>query len=173
MATEYSRILAARQSAGAAARFEIDPPDPVAWTLGSLRGRPMPDPEAVVYLLAYARAWPYYINVASKGMTFSLLKAYENRNAIYRIQKRRYGQAQETPLYLVYFEPYADYATAVARCKQLWAMPHHWQRQLVERFNGEWLNVIDELIAFPCSTHAVGEQGLVPLCAQARAAKPE
>ncbi len=137
------------------------------WTLDSLRGRPLPEPEAIVYLLAFARGRPYYVNAAT-----SLVNAYANRNGIYRIQKRRYGQHQQTPLYLVYFECHANYDAAVARCAQLWAMPHVWQRNLIEHFNGEWLNVIDELIAFPCSTHCIGEEGLEPLHAQAHVAEP-
>ncbi len=141
--------------------------DAAVWTLDSLRGTPLPEPEAVVYMLAYARARPYYVNVASQTIfSSSLLNAYENRNAIYRIQKRRYGQHQQTPLYLVYFECHASYDAALARCAEIWAMPHVWQRNLIERFNSEWLNVIDELIVYPCSTHRVGERGLVPLNTQ-------
>lgn len=142
---------------------EAAAPEAPVWTLDGLRGQPLPEPEAIVYLLAYARARPYYINVASRGELSSLVNAYTIRNAIYRVQKRRYGLEQETPLYLVYFESYASGDAAVARCAHRWSMPHFWQRKLIERFNSWWLNVIDELIAFPCSTHVVGEHGLVPL----------
>lgn len=154
-------------------RDEADASEPGQWTLSSLRGRPLPEPEALVYLLAYARARPYYVNVASRTMfSGSLVNAYTTRNAIYRTQKRRYGQERETPLYLVYFECHGDYDAALARCAHIWAMPHAWQRSLIERFNDQWLNVIDELIAYPCSTHYVGEDGLVALGTPERAAGP-
>lgn len=162
VAAKRAGLAPASQEADATGAEAAAPESPV-WTLDGLRGQPLPEPEAIVYVLAYARARPYYINVASRGELSSLVNAYTNRNAIYRIQKRRYGLEQETPLYLVYFEPHASYAVAVTRCAHLWAMPHVWQRKLIERFNSEWLNVIDELIAFPCSTHAVGEDGLVAL----------
>lgn len=155
------------------ARSEVPAPEATTWTLDSLRGRPLPEPEAVVYMLAFARARPYYVNVASKAVSSSLVWAYEEMNWINRMQKRRYGPEQVTPLYLVYFEPHASYDVAVARCKHIWAMPHAWQRNLIERFNGAWLNVIDELVYFPCSTHAVGEQGLVSLYEQGDAAEPK
>lgn len=157
MVAERASLVPALLEAGAP-RAAVDAPEAAPWTLDGLRGRPLPEPEAIVYVLAYARARPYYVNVAS-----NLVNAYANRNGIYRIQKRRYGQDRETPLYLVYFECHASYDAAVARCAHIWAMPHVWQRNLIDRFNDEWLNVIDELIAFPCSIDCIGEQGLVPL----------
>lgn len=162
VAAERARLASATQDA-AIAHTGTHASEAAPWTLNRLRGRPLPEPEAIVYMLAYARARPLYIDVASKACSGSLMNAYAHRNGIYRLQKRRYGQARETPLYLVCFECHASYDAAVARCAHIWAMPHVWQRSLIERFNGAWLNVIDELIAFPCSTHAIGEQGLVPL----------
>jgi hypothetical protein len=162
VAAEHTRLASATHDA-AIAHAGTDASEAALWTLDHLRGRPLPQPEAIVYALAFARGQPYYVNVASKGFSGSLVNAYASRNAIYRMQKRRYSQDRETPLYLVYFECHPTYAAAVARCAHIWAMPHVWQRTLIKRFNGEWLNVIDELIAFPCSTHYVGEGGSVAL----------
>lgn len=173
VAAEHARLVPVTLEADTA-RDAVGTPEAAPWTLASLRGRPLPDPEAVVYALAYARARPYYVNVASRTIfSSSLVNAYANRNAIYRIQKRRYGQDRETPLYLVYFECHVSYDAAVARCAHIWGMPHVWQRSLIDRFNGEWLNVIDELIAFPCSTHCIGEEGMVARCELAHGASPE
>jgi predicted GIY-YIG superfamily endonuclease len=172
VAAERASLAPATREAETA-RSEVQAPETAVWTLDRLRGRPLPEPQALVYMLAFARGQPYYVNVASLTIvSSSLANAYANRNAIYRIQKRRYGQERVTPLYLVYFEPHASYDAAVARCEHIWAMPHVWQRNLIERFNGEWLNVIDELIAFPCSTHYVGEMGLVACPEPAHAPSP-
>lgn len=172
VAVERARLASAPQDA-AIAHAGADASGAAPWTLDRLRGRPLPEPQALVYMLAFARGQPYYVNVASRTLfSSSLVNAYEEMNWLNRMQKRRYGPEQMTPLYLVYFEPHASYDAAVARCEHIWAMPHVWQRNLIERFNGEWLNVIDELIAFPCSTHYVGEEGLVPLNAQGHTAEP-
>jgi hypothetical protein len=171
VAVERARLASAPQDA-AIAHAGADASGAAPWTLDRLRGQPLPEPEAIVYLLAFARARPYYVNVMSKAISSSLVRAYEEMNWLNRMQKRRYGPEQMTPLYLVYFEPHASYDAAVARCEHIWAMPHVWQRNLIERFNGAWLNVIDELIAFPCSTHYVGEMGLVAYSEPADAPPP-
>lgn len=86
-------------------------PEAAVWTPDSLRGQPPPEPDAVVYILAFARQHPFYVNVAS-----DIASAYAVRNAIYRAQQRRYGRDGITPLYCVYFECHASDAMAEARC---------------------------------------------------------
>ncbi len=108
------------------------PPEAAVWTLDSLRGRPLPEPDAVVYMLAFARQQPFYVNMAS-----DIASAYAVRNAIYRAQQRRYGRDGMTPLYCFYFECHASDAMAEARCARIKTMPHAWQRQLIDRFNAE------------------------------------
>lgn len=61
---------------------------------------------------------------------------------------------------------------AYQRCAEIKAMPHAWQRRMVDRFNPQWLSMANELIAFPCSRDAIGEEGVVMLPEFAQVAAP-
>lgn len=138
------------------------------WTLDHLRGQPLPEAAAIVYVLAFARRQTFYIDVAE-----DIADAYVFKYLIDRAQQRQYGKNGVTPLYCVYVECHASEDSAQQRCAEIKAMPHAWQRRMIDRFNAEWLSVANELIAFPCSIDCIGEQGLVMLSERTHATSPE
>lgn len=140
------------------------PPGHVEWTLERLRGQPLPDAEAIVYVLAYARQRKLFVDVAR-----DVVEANDIRHRIERAQLRASGKRGLAPLYWVYAECHASEDGAYARCAEIKAMPHAWQRRMVDRFNPQWLSMANELIAFPCSRDAIGEEGVeaLPECAHA------
>ena len=138
------------------------------WTLDRLRGQPLPEAKAIVYVFAFARRQTFYIDVAE-----DIAEAYIVKYRIDRAQQRQYGKPGVTPLYCVYIECHTSENSAQRRCAEIKAMPHAWQRRMIGRFNAGWLSVANELIAFPCSIDCIGEQGLVMLCEQRHAADPE
>ena len=142
---------------------------PEDWTLARLRGQPLPDAEAIVYVLAFARRQTFYVDVA-KDIADAIAVKYR----IDRAQRRQSGKRGVTPLYCVYVECHASTDTADQRCAAIKALPHAWQRSIIDRFNPAWLSMANELITFPCSRDAIGEEGMVmlPDCAQAAAPAP-
>lgn len=134
------------------------PPGHEDWTLEQLRGRPLPDVEAIVYVLAYARQRKLFVDVAQ-----DVVEANDIRHRIERAQLRQSGKRGLTPLYWVYAECHASEDAAYQRCAEIRAMPHAWQRRIVDRFNPKWLSMANELIAFPCSRDGIGEKGVVML----------
>lgn len=141
------------------------PPGCEDWTLERLRGRPLPDTEAIVYVLAYARQRKLFVDVAR-----DVVEANDIRYRIERAQLRESGKRGLTPLYWVYAECHASEDIAYQRCAEIKAMPHAWQRRMVDRFNPQWLSMANELIAFPCSLDGIGEDGVVMLADIAHAA---
>jgi predicted GIY-YIG superfamily endonuclease len=135
------------------------------WTLDNLRGRPLPEAEAIVYILAFARRQTFYIDVASE-----IMNTYMVKHRIDRAQLRQFGKGGVTPLYCVYVECHPSDVSAQQRCAEIKAMPHAWQRRMIDRFNPGWLSLINELIAFPCSIDGIGERGLEMLVEQGHAA---
>jgi predicted GIY-YIG superfamily endonuclease len=115
------------------------------WTLAHLRGQPLPDAEAIVYVLAFARRQTFYVDVA-KDIADAIVVKYR----IDRAQQRQFGKRGVTPLYCVYIECHASQDTAEQRCAAIKALPHAWQRCIIDRFNPAWLSMANELIAFPC-----------------------
>lgn len=134
------------------------------WTLERLRGQPLPDAEAIVYVLAYARQRKLFVDVAQ-----DVVEANDVRHRIERAQLRQSGKRGLTPLFWVYAECHASEDAAYARCAEIKAMSHAWQRRIIDRFNPAWLSMANELIAFPYSRDAIGEEGVeaLPECAQA------
>lgn len=137
------------------------------WTLAHLRGQPLPDAEAIVYVLAYARQRKLFVDVAK-----DVVEANVIRYRIERAQLRASGKRSLTPLYWVYAECHPSEASAQLRCAEIKRMPHAWQRRIVDRFNPQWLSMANELIAFPCSRDGIGEDGIVALPGSVHAAAP-
>ncbi len=134
------------------------PPGHEDWTLEQLRGQPLPDAKAIVYVLAYARQRKLFVDVAQ-----DIVEANDIRHRIERAQLRQSGKRGLTPLYWVYAECHESEDTAHQRCAEIKSMPHAWQRRMIDRFNPAWLSMANELIAFPCSRDAIGEEGVVML----------
>lgn len=143
------------------------PPGCQDWTLEHLRGRPLPDAEAMVYVLAYARQRKLFVDVAR-----DVMEANDIRHRFERAQLRQSGKHGLTPLYWVYAECHASEDAAHQRCAEIKAMPHAWQRRIIDHFNPAWLSMANELIAFPCSRDAIGEEGVVPLPESLQATAP-
>lgn len=143
------------------------PPGCEDWTLEQLRGRPLPDAEAIVYVLAYARQRKLFVDVAQ-----DVVEANDIRHRIERAQLRQTGKRGVTPLYWVYAECHASEDAAHQRCAEIKSMPHAWQRRIIDRFNPAWLSMANELTAFPCSRDAIGEEGVAMLSDFAHAATP-
>ncbi len=128
------------------------------WTLERLRGQPLPDVVAIVYVLAFARRQTFYIDVAE-----DFADAIAVKYRIDRAQRQQSGKRGVTPLYCVYVECHASEDAAHQRCAEIKALPHAWQRRIIDRFNPAWLSMANELIAFPCSRDAIGEEGVAML----------
>lgn len=143
------------------------PPGHDDWTLAQLRGQPLPDAKAVVYVLAYARQRKLFVDVAQDVVEADLI-----RHRIERAQLREPGKRGLRPLYWVYAECHASEDAAHQRCAEIKSMPHAWQRRMIDRFNPTWLSLANELIAFPCSRDGIGEDGVVMLSDVAHAATP-
>lgn len=137
------------------------------WTLEQLRGQPLPDAEAIVYVLAYARQRKLFVDVAQ-----DVVEANDIRCRIERAQLRESGKRGLTPLYWVYAECHASEEAAYQRCAEIRAMPHAWQRRIVDRFNPQWLSLANELVVFPCSRDGIGEDGVMMLVDAEHAAAP-
>ncbi len=134
------------------------PPGCEDWTLEHLRGQPLPEAKALVYVLAYARQRKLFVDVAQ-----DVVEADDIRYRIERAQLRQSGKRGLTPLYWVYAECHPSEDAAYTRCAEIKSMPHAWQRRLIDRFNPTWLSLANELIAFPCSRDGIGEEGVVML----------
>jgi predicted GIY-YIG superfamily endonuclease len=143
------------------------PPGREDWTLAQLRGQPLPEAAAIVYVLAYARQRKLFVDVAQDVVEADLI-----RHRIERAQLRGSGKRGLRPLYWVYAECHASEDAAHQRCAEIKAMPHAWQRRIIDRFNPTWLSLANELIAFPCSRDGIGEDGVVMLPDVVNAATP-
>ena len=137
------------------------------WTLAQLRGQPLPDAEAIVYVLAYARQRKLFVDVAQ-----DVVEANHIRYRIERAQLRESGKRGVRPLYWVYAECHASEDAAQQRCAEIKSMPHAWQRRIIDHFNPKWMSMANELIAFPYSRDAIGEEGVVMLPDVVHAATP-
>ena len=84
------------------------------WTLAHLRGRPLPDAEAIVYVLAYARQRKLFVDGAK-----DVVEANDIRHRIERAQLRASGKRGLTPLYWVYAECHPSEASAQLRCAEI------------------------------------------------------
>jgi predicted GIY-YIG superfamily endonuclease len=124
---------------------QVLPPGCDDWSLAQLRGQPLPDAEAIVYVLAYARQRKLFVDVAQ-----DVVEAGDIRYRIERAQLRESGKRGVAPLYWVYAECHASEDGANQRCAEIKSMPHAWQRRIIDRFNPAWLSMANELIAFPC-----------------------
>lgn len=164
---EMAALASARRPRPAMPAAHVLPANRDEWTLARLRGQPLPDAAAIVYLLAFARRQTFYVDVA-KDIGDAIAVKYR----IDRAQQRQSGKRGVTPLYCVYIECHASADTAEQRCAAIKALPHAWQRRIVADFNPAWLNMANELITFPCSRDAIGEDGVVMLTDCAHAAAP-
>jgi predicted GIY-YIG superfamily endonuclease len=115
---------------------------------------PCPGATHWVYVLAYARSGVFYIDVAARHSDINEF-CYANQDE----QLRVLGEQQQKPLRLVLTEAFVSEADAQRRCDELRAMPHAWQRRLVDEANPEWLDLDQLLIGLPWVCH-VGEDGL-------------
>jgi putative endonuclease len=137
------------------------------WRLETLRGHPLPEAGAIVYVLAYARQRKLFVDVAR-----DVVEADHVRYRIERAQLRESGQRGLAPLYWVYAECYASQDIAYQRCAEIKTMPHAWQRRLIDHFNPQWRSLANELIAFPYSVNGIGEEGIERLPDVAHAPAP-
>jgi predicted GIY-YIG superfamily endonuclease len=131
-------------------------PPKLADALARMKARPCPGTTHWVYVLAYARRGTFYIDVACSHKDIYAF-CFENQEQ----QRRMLGERQWKPLRLVLTEAFVSAADARLRCAELRAMPHVWQRRMVDEANPEWLDLDQLIIGFPwvCS---VGEDGLAP-----------
>jgi predicted GIY-YIG superfamily endonuclease len=110
----------------------------------------------LVYLLAFARRADFYVGVAR-----DLRAIYAVCSANHCQQDALYGRRQAKPLRLVWLEGFASEADALRRCHTLRALPHAWQRRVVDAFNPEWIDLDHAVTGFPF-TLCVHEHGAVP-----------
>lgn len=99
---------------------------------------------AVVYLLAHARREAFYTDVASDVK--DLRKHWE---LIVRQQQATLPESQMKLPLLVWFETATDRSSALARLEQVRALPHPWQRRLVETMNPAWLDLHGYFVRLP------------------------
>jgi predicted GIY-YIG superfamily endonuclease len=124
--------------------------------LDRLAARSQPDSAHLVYLLAHARRADYYIDVARD---FAEIHRFALDNC--DRQLRLFGTKQAARLRLVWCEAFGDEAAARQRCAEVRALPHAWQRRLVDQFNPDWLDLDELMIGYPWLC-CVGERGLTP-----------
>ena len=124
--------------------------------LNRLAARSQPGSACLVYLLAHARRADYYIDVARD---FPEIHRFALDNC--DLQLRLFGTKQAARLRLVWCEAFSDEAEARQRCAEVRALPHAWQRRLVDQFNPDWLDLDELMIGFPW-LNCVGERGLIP-----------
>lgn len=129
-------------------------PPKLADALARMKEVPCPGATHWVYLLAYARSGDFYIDVAC-SLSEICLFCYRNRDE----QLHMLGERQCKPLRLVLTEAFVSEAEARRRCAELRAMPHAWQRRVVDDANPEWLDLDHLIIGFPW-VGSVGEHGL-------------
>jgi putative endonuclease len=108
-----------------------------------------------VYLLAFARRETFYIDLTDEPKSI-----YGKCTESIEAQAKVVGVERVKPLRLVWFQTFDDAAAAQARVDELKATPHAWQRQLVDQFNPDWINLDDYMIGFPY-LWCVGERGSV------------
>jgi predicted GIY-YIG superfamily endonuclease len=107
----------------------------------------------LAYLLALARREDFYIGAACEHQ-----EIYALCLANHQQQEGMYGQRQVKPLRLVWLEAFDTEVDALRRCDALRALPHAWQRRVVDAFNPEWID-LDHVITeypFPFCVHEFG-----------------
>jgi predicted GIY-YIG superfamily endonuclease len=127
-----------------------------AHMLDRLSSHGRPDSTHITYLLAHARRATYYISVAR-----DYREVYRFTRENCDQQRRHLGDRQTSRLRLVWCDEFHDEAEARQRCTELRALPHAWQRRLVDQFNPDWLDLDELLIGFPWLS-CVGECGPTP-----------
>jgi predicted GIY-YIG superfamily endonuclease len=131
-------------------------PPKLADALARMKEHPCPGAMYWVYVAAYARSGDFYIDVARSHKDMYAF-CFQNQEQ----QRRRLGERQCKPLRLVLTEAFLSEAEARRRCLELRAMPHAWQRRIVDDANPEWLDLDQLIVGFPWVCR-VGEDGLAP-----------
>ena len=134
-------------------------PPKLANAVARLKESACPGATHWVYMLAYARRGVFYIDMAR---SHSEIHAFCTGNQ--NEQRHMLGQRQLKPLRLVLTEAFVLEADAKRRCAELQAMPHAWQRRLVDQANPEWLDLDALVIGFPWVC-CVEEDGLAKFSA--------
>lgn len=124
--------------------------------LARLAERQHPDSTHIVYVLSHARRAACYIDIAREYLDI-LGVASDNLNR----QLHLLGEPQASRLRLVWLEEFRDEAEARRRLAELRALPHAWQRRLIDQFNPEWLDLEELQMGFPF-LRSVGEDGATP-----------
>lgn len=110
----------------------------------------------LAYLLAFARRADFYIGTARDHQEIHALCLANHQQ-----QEHLYGQRQVKPLRPVWLEGFHSEADAMRRCDALRALPHAWQRRVVDGFNPEWIDLDHVITEFPFP-FCVREQGAAP-----------
>jgi predicted GIY-YIG superfamily endonuclease len=129
-------------------------PPKLADALARMKEQFCPGATHWVYVAAYARRGDFYIDVARNHKEMYAF-CFENQEQ----QRRRLGERQWKPLRLVLMEAFVSQADARRRVAELRAMPHAWQRRIVDEANPEWLDLDQLIVGFPWVC-CVGEDGL-------------
>jgi putative endonuclease len=108
------------------------------------------------YLMAYAKRKEFYIDC-----TRDFDSIWSAKSAIHLEQERTLGKDNMKPLLIVWYESFSSEAQARARCAEIKAMPHAWQRRLVDSSNPDWVDLWDEVTGYPFAAYRVDEEGLV------------
>jgi predicted GIY-YIG superfamily endonuclease len=124
--------------------------------LARLAERQHPDSTHIVYVLSHARRAACYIDIA-RDYPDILGVASDNLNR----QLRLFGEPQANRLRLVWLEEFHDEVGARHRLAELRALPHAWQRRLIDQFNPEWLDLEELRMGFPF-LRSVREDGATP-----------
>jgi predicted GIY-YIG superfamily endonuclease len=111
------------------------------------RSRTAPEVSAsphCAYVLATTRCEQYYIDVAPdlEAIGFKL-------RALNELRRARTGQAPRDPSWLVWHEACASEAAAQARAADIRALPHAWQRRLIQTQNPYWLEQMALELSWP------------------------
>ncbi len=96
----------------------------------------MTSKQPAVYIVASGERGTLYI-----GVTGNLrLRVWQHRDGVVDGFTKRYGVKQ-----LVWFESHADFASAIAREKQLKKWNRAWKLELIENGNPQWRDLWQEL----------------------------
>jgi predicted GIY-YIG superfamily endonuclease len=107
-----------------------------------------------VAISASSRRGPYYIDAAIDFHTLC-----KNKN---RLMSSLGGADNFKPYnyyQVVWYEECESEQAALARVAEIKALPHAWQRALIQSENLQWLNLETEYIGFPGSVGVVSEFG--------------
>ena len=90
-----------------------------------------------VYIITNKRNGTLYV-----GVTNNLLRRiYEHKNKIIKGFSSKYNLDK-----LVYYEIYSDEETAILREKQLKKYNRNWKKDIIEKFNPNWLDLYDSIL---------------------------